>query len=825
MQMQSPTKVVAARQENTDQACDRYAAESVRQNQLNLSLGVGQTGPAWSNDFRAHRNWCLQGNNLKTTPGHLQTREKLLQEFAIKTGKEAAKRYAEESVRQNEANKAMGAGYPPPSWSSDFNSHFQWSKAGNNLTSTPGHLGNRERMLQEAAIKGNSVAMGPPPVQSQQPVTAPATGVGGAIAAKDGGLQAQPLPSATQPVQVNPQQNMQVTKIQYSVRQNFDIQAPLLKKLTLALPNPDLCQDSCSKEKDCWSFTYVKPNLQGPQAVCYLKGRPEKVIENDCCTSGVKQPPAYLSLDPNSAEAAANQQKSAAYKKNLQEFIQTAKLKLPPEIAAANRRIQEIEVQRMQKELSGIRDLFNKTANAPAATLADFDDIKLKAQVLQMANIKTLSPIAPIQINKSLVQNAVVKPEVTGILSAPVSLSRDTIQEGGYVLLFGRNFGNEVGKVMLTYHTEPVELTTIKSQELAVTLEPWQGNWQQAWHDSLIIAKIPILPPGYLLSNASLTLWRDGKNPMALTVPIRFSRKGAGVHSIRAAPEYGDHLNRDAAVFGGELFLNGVGFGDQPGKIYLELTQPLNGQNRIDLLPAKGSWQQSWNEHFIYAKVPELKINAPTQTAMLVIEPAYGGQGTFRRGISFGPRLVYAMITGRDFLDLDTDAPDNWLEEYGPYLRVAHGPDCTWYRWFGSNGAEYFFKNKKLTDNTRVVRSLTVPVMPDLPWTTWDIVLNEVGDLVDAFTGGPFSLAQYFAGALGTAFGSIFDDNIGRYTADVTQTSTRENPLTRIEWYTTCLAFSPAYDVPIVYISTFLVEGPEGFCPGEIIDLEDSVIK
>lgn len=156
--MQTPAKVAAAIQgdsENTGKACERYAAESVRQNQENLSLGANLTGPAWSNDYRAHYNWCIQGNNLSSTPQHLADREKALQEDAVKFAKEPFKRYATESVRQDNQSKAMSANFPPPVWSSDFKAHYDWSHQGKNVLTTPGHLATREKLLQEYAIQHN----------------------------------------------------------------------------------------------------------------------------------------------------------------------------------------------------------------------------------------------------------------------------------------------------------------------------------------------------------------------------------------------------------------------------------------------------------------------------------------------------------------------------------------------------------------------------------------------------------------------------------------------------------------------------------------------
>ncbi|MBU1340788.1 MAG: hypothetical protein KKE44_20055 [Proteobacteria bacterium] len=148
------------------EACKRYAAESVRQNEQNISLNAGFTGPAWSSNFNHHYNWCIQGNNLASTPMHLANREKALQEYAIKSAKEQFKRYATESVRQHNESNAMGAGFAPPVWSPDFNSHYNWCRQGNNISTTPGHLANREKALQEYAILHNKG-----PVQKMQRIT------------------------------------------------------------------------------------------------------------------------------------------------------------------------------------------------------------------------------------------------------------------------------------------------------------------------------------------------------------------------------------------------------------------------------------------------------------------------------------------------------------------------------------------------------------------------------------------------------------------------------------------------------------------------------
>ncbi len=137
------------------EACRRYAAESVRQNEQNIALKAGFTGPAWNSSFDYHYNWCIQGNNLSGTPVHLANRERALQDNAIKFAKEPFKRYAAESVRQYNESNAMGAGFGPPVWSPDYSSHYNWCRQGKNVLTTPDHLANREKALQEYAILHN----------------------------------------------------------------------------------------------------------------------------------------------------------------------------------------------------------------------------------------------------------------------------------------------------------------------------------------------------------------------------------------------------------------------------------------------------------------------------------------------------------------------------------------------------------------------------------------------------------------------------------------------------------------------------------------------
>jgi hypothetical protein len=166
-------------------ACKRYATEAVRQNNQNIALEAGLSGPAWSSDYEGHYNWCVHGNNAQSTPLHMAGRERQLQEAAIRRlGKEqAAKRYADEAVRQFKASQEMMTGFTPPIWSGNFSSHYDWIVQDRNIESAPEHLADRESRLQHYAVE-----------HGYQPAE-PATGIGHVIdlfKQTSGGTESQP---------------------------------------------------------------------------------------------------------------------------------------------------------------------------------------------------------------------------------------------------------------------------------------------------------------------------------------------------------------------------------------------------------------------------------------------------------------------------------------------------------------------------------------------------------------------------------------------------------------------------------------------------------
>jgi hypothetical protein len=56
----------------------------------------------------------------------------------------------------------------------------------------------------------------------------------------------------------------------------------------LSQPDPGLCQRDCHADINCKAWSYVRPNITGPGAHCWLKSAVSSAFRNPDCISGVK---------------------------------------------------------------------------------------------------------------------------------------------------------------------------------------------------------------------------------------------------------------------------------------------------------------------------------------------------------------------------------------------------------------------------------------------------------------------------------------------------------------------------------------------------------
>jgi hypothetical protein len=60
------------------------------------------------------------------------------------------------------------------------------------------------------------------------------------------------------------------------------------KGFPLAQPDAQQCRQACADDTACRAFTYVKPGIKGPEAMCFLKSSVVQATADACCTSGAK---------------------------------------------------------------------------------------------------------------------------------------------------------------------------------------------------------------------------------------------------------------------------------------------------------------------------------------------------------------------------------------------------------------------------------------------------------------------------------------------------------------------------------------------------------
>ena len=57
------------------------------------------------------------------------------------------------------------------------------------------------------------------------------------------------------------------------------------------------CETACAQNEICVSWTYVRPNIQGPSGRCWLKSRVARPVADPNMVSGVKFKPASVRID------------------------------------------------------------------------------------------------------------------------------------------------------------------------------------------------------------------------------------------------------------------------------------------------------------------------------------------------------------------------------------------------------------------------------------------------------------------------------------------------------------------------------------------------
>ncbi len=105
--------------------CDAYAGAAVNQQAQNLIQGCGYVGLGWSDNFDAHKNWCLRDDvGMANLTNQDQFRAAAIAQCANK--KLVCENYALVAANQARFNVAAQCGYNGPRWSEDVAGHRAW---------------------------------------------------------------------------------------------------------------------------------------------------------------------------------------------------------------------------------------------------------------------------------------------------------------------------------------------------------------------------------------------------------------------------------------------------------------------------------------------------------------------------------------------------------------------------------------------------------------------------------------------------------------------------------------------------------------------------
>lgn len=54
-------------------------------------------------------------------------------------------------------------------------------------------------------------------------------------------------------------------------------------------PSATVCRNTCGGESKCKAYTWVKPGIQGPGGMCWLKDAEPSIVRDSCCDSGPRR--------------------------------------------------------------------------------------------------------------------------------------------------------------------------------------------------------------------------------------------------------------------------------------------------------------------------------------------------------------------------------------------------------------------------------------------------------------------------------------------------------------------------------------------------------
>jgi hypothetical protein len=547
-------------------------------------------------------------------------------------------------------------------------------------------------------------------------------------------------------------------------------------------PIPHACEAACRQDPRCRAWTWLQPGVQGPNARCWLKDEMRKPAANAACVSGelgLRHGAVATPASPPAVKALPAPQEMRDQLVTFDRRWRSLLERRQPEGPGGLVRAQDLAVRQDQQRLLA-------KLGGPAAITAGAAP---PAAIGKPVQVKRVAPIVP----------------TASWRATSGAIADGAVWDGRYVLIAGRGFGACGGKcsVRLEYQEQiqqgEVFTPGYTAPRHAVELEPARGSWQDAWQDELIVARVPVLREPSIAPKAHLVLRRDAAPAMAVAQPVDLVLSGPGLWYVDTVPNTGD----GRITAGGEMVVRGVGFGATPGQIRLEVPGLAGPAPALDVV--------TWQDHAIHVRVPRVPGLVEVHAARVHVrsgEPP--GREAFV-GTSFGPRMLITQVSGADFLEFTKgDEEKDGFEEQSGVLYATHDPGCGN---VGNSGDDWFFRNRPLPEGVSVAGAYFVQVSPSDTDASLDFLLDEIQSWAEALGQyGPAGVLKKWCEYVILALASWIDPNVGSYRLQAIETPDPADASFGLHWENACVG--PYDGVPIKYLATFYLSGPEEVVPG-----------
>jgi hypothetical protein len=424
------------------------------------------------------------------------------------------------------------------------------------------------------------------------------------------------------------------------------------------------------------------------------------------------------------------------------------------------------------------------------------------------------------------------------------------LETDGYVLIAGKGFGKTAGGVRLEYYEERTETEIFNNKPKkrhVINLEPYKRivsrrapppGWGTSWTDNLIVAKLPHTFPGKRLYHgeegreATLEIQGGGANGFSVKRPVRFRPAFPNVARVETESgliEFGGrvidkqwwHSERERFFIigkrvggtlhhwvqsGDNIYIYGSGFGNTPGKIGLKLGEPISGKWDVVLTQGEANW---WRNDRIHVKAENIPGNYKMRSGSLYIQNDKGREW-LNDGYAFGPRTAVKVVSGLKWFEFDRQESKDFKQptKNGEVLLVSHDPGCG----VGEDGTDWFFRNRKLPENVELIAFNFKQLEPDNLDSDIQQLGTIFGDLgVEFIKSGFLGVGKKIATLnLKMLFEGIFGG--GGYYAHVSRRPNDYITTVGIRWANMCAG--QYEDVPIVYLTSFTIAGPETVLKG-----------